>query len=160
MKKKPIKVLAILGDGGHSTEMFNLIELLGPDYQYSYLMSVYDKISEVRIRYRGPVYKVEPPTVKEKTSIKMFIKSTAQELVVLLRDRPTVILSVGAGIVIPISTFGRLLGVKVIHIETGSRIYKMSSSGKVMYRLAHLFFVQWEPLKKDYPKAIFAGRLL
>ena len=83
-----------------------------------------------------------------------------RQWLVWLRVRPRAILSTGANIAAPISVFGWLMGVKVIHIETGSRVYTMSSTGKLMYRIAHLFFVQWQPLQKDYPRAIYAGRLL
>jgi UDP-N-acetylglucosamine:LPS N-acetylglucosamine transferase len=79
---------------------------------------------------------------------------------VLLKSRPRAILSTGAGIAIPVSLLGRLVGLKVIHVETGSRVYTMSSTGKFMYRIANLFFVQWESLREKYPKSIYAGRLL
>ena len=87
-------------------------------------------------------------------------KNSLAQFSVVLRVRPRVILSTGANIAVPISIFGRLMGVKVIHVETGSRVHTMSSTGKLMYRIANLFFVQWESLQKDYPKAIYAGRLL
>ena len=54
---------------------------------------------------------------------------------------------------------GKLLGKKIIFIESWSRIYKKSSSGKFAYLFANLFFVQWPEMKKQYPKAIYAGRL-
>jgi beta-1,4-N-acetylglucosaminyltransferase len=78
----------------------------------------------------------------------------------LLKVRPKAVLSAGAGIAVPISVFARLAGVKIIHVESASRVRSLSLTGKIMYRIAHLFFVQWEPLKDRYPKAIYAGRLL
>ena len=157
-----MKVLVVLGDGGHSTEMLKLVELLGPNYDYSYMMATIDKISEGKLTWKGPVYRVRLPVGKYAHERNLFrvIGPMLDQLKVLLKARPKVILSTGANIAIPISVFGRLMGVKVIHIETGSRVYSMSSTGKVMYRIANLFFVQWEPLQEKYPKAIYAGRLL
>ncbi|GAG00360.1 unnamed protein product, partial [marine sediment metagenome] len=83
-----------------------------------------------------------------------------RQLIVLLRARPRAILSTGSNIAVPVSVFGRLMGVKAIHIETGSRVHTMSATGKLMYRIANRFFVQWESLQDDYPQAIYAGRLL
>jgi UDP-N-acetylglucosamine:LPS N-acetylglucosamine transferase len=79
---------------------------------------------------------------------------------VLIKVRPKVILSAGAGIAVPACILGRLLGARIIHIESASRIHHLSATGRIMYHVAHLFFVQWEPLADKHPKAIFAGRLL
>jgi beta-1,4-N-acetylglucosaminyltransferase len=157
-----MKILVVLGDGGHSTEMLRLLELLGPTYEYSYMMATTDSISESKITWKGPIYRVPVPFGKHDSdrNPSRAIGPILRQLIVLLRVRPKAILSTGANIAVPISVFGRLMGVKVIHIETGSRVYTMSSTGKLMYRIADLFFVQWEPLQKDYPKAICAGRLL
>lgn len=157
-----MKILVVLGDGGHSAEMLRLLELLGPAYEYSYVMATNDFISEDKIAWKGPTYRVPLPLGKyasERNPIRA-IKPILKQLIVLLRVRPKVILNTAANIAVPISAFGRLLGVKIIHVETGSRVYTMSSTGKLMYRIAHLFFVQWESLQKDYPRAIYAGRLL
>jgi len=157
-----MKILVVLGDGGHTTEMLKLVKLLGPEYEFNYMLATNDFISEGKITWEGPVYRVPPPLGKHSRHRNPFLalKNSLKQLKVLLRVRPKAILSSGANIAIPVSIFGRLLGVKVIHIETGSRVYTMSSTGKVMYRISHLFFVQWEPLQKDFPKAIYAGRLL
>ncbi|MEK6909902.1 MAG: polysaccharide biosynthesis protein, partial [Candidatus Aenigmatarchaeota archaeon] len=40
------------------------------------------------------------------------------------------------------------------------RVRKPSKSGKLVYPIANLFFVQWEDLKSEYPRAVYAGRLL
>jgi glycosyltransferase involved in cell wall biosynthesis len=156
------KVLVVLGDGGHTAEMLRLLKLLGPKYEYSYMMATNDFISEGKIAWQGPVYRVPVPLGKYASQRKPVRALVAifKQLIVLLQARPKAILSTGANIAVPISFFGRLLGAKVIHIETGSRIYTMSSTGKLMYRIAHLFFVQWESLQEKYPKAIYAGRLL
>jgi beta-1,4-N-acetylglucosaminyltransferase len=157
-----MKVLVVLGDGGHSTEMLRLLELLGPAYEYVYMMWTADCTSEGRISWKGPVYRVPSPLGKHRSrrSPVRAIGPILKQLVVLLRVRPKAILSLGANIAVPISVFGWLMGVKIIHVEGGARVHTMSASGKVMYRIAHLFFVQWEPLQKDYPRAIYAGRLL
>jgi UDP-N-acetylglucosamine:LPS N-acetylglucosamine transferase len=157
-----MKVLVVLGGGGHSAELLKLVDLLGPDYDYSYMISAIDPISESRIRRSGPVYRV--PLLLDKHArwrrLVLAILPSLKQLIVLLRARPKAILSTGSNIAVPISVFGRLAGVRIIHVETGSRVNTMSSTGRLMYRIAHLFFVQWESLQRDYPKAIYAGRLL
>jgi hypothetical protein len=157
-----MKVLVVLGGGGHSAELLRLVELLGPDYDYSYMISAIDTISEGKIMWDGPVYRV--PLLLDKHArwrrLVLAVGPCFRQLIVLLRARPKAILSTGSNIAVPISVMGRLAGVRIIHIETGSRVHTMSSTGKLMYRIAHRFFVQWETLQDDYPRAIYAGRLL
>jgi len=86
--------------------------------------------------------------------------SAAQALVALVRARPRAIISTGPGPAVPASMLAKLLGIKVIFIETGSRVYALSSSGRILYRFADLFLVQWPELLPLCPKAIYAGRLL
>jgi beta-1,4-N-acetylglucosaminyltransferase len=158
-----MKALVILGEGGHTTEILKLVESLGPIYDYSYLMPVHDRTSEARIKIPGPVYRANLPRVERSnllSTLKLSFLCSVQELWILLRVWPKAILSAGAGIAVPISVFGRLLGVKIIYVESACRVHTLSLTGKIMYRIAHLFFVQWEPVKKKYPKAIYAGRWL
>jgi UDP-N-acetylglucosamine:LPS N-acetylglucosamine transferase len=157
-----VKVLVVLGGGGHSTEMLRLLDLLGPDYEYCYMLSEEDPISEGQIRLAGSVYRVPPLLFKHArwSRLLLALGPSLRQLPVLIKARPQAIFSTGSNLAVPISVFGRLLGAKVIHIETGSRVYTMSATGRFMYRVAHRFYVQWEPLQRDYPKAIYAGRLL
>jgi len=158
-----MKVLVVLGEGGHTTEILELVGLLGPAYDYSYLMPAHDRISKGKIKIAGPVYRASLPRRKRGTllmTLKLCFLCAVQECLVLLRVRPRVILSAGAGIAVPISVFGWFLGVKIIYVETACRVHSLSLTGKILYRIAHLFFVQWEPLKRKYPRAIYAGRWL
>lgn len=157
-----MRILVVLGGGGHSAELLRLVELLGPGYEYSYMISAIDTVSEGKIKWQGPIYRV--PLLLDKHArwrrLVFAVGPCLRQLVVFLRARPKAILSSGSNIAVPVLFFGRLFGAKAIHIETGSRVRSMSATGKFVYRFAHLFFVQWETLQEDYPKAIYAGRLL
>jgi UDP-N-acetylglucosamine:LPS N-acetylglucosamine transferase len=85
--------------------------------------------------------------------------SAGQALVALVRSRPQAVISTGPGPAVPVSLLAKALGITVIYIETGSRVFALSTSGKVLYRFADLFFVQWPELVSAWPRAIYAGRL-
>lgn len=158
-----MKILVILGEGGHTVQMLKLVELLGPTYDYNYLILAHDQTSETKIEIAGPIYRTGIPRGKSPTlltTLKLAFLCSSQELAILLKVRPKVILSAGAGVAVPISIFGRLLGIKIIYVESASRVRDLSLTGKIMYRVAHIFFVQWELLRVRYPRAIYAGRLL
>ncbi len=161
-----VKVLVVLGQGGHTTEILRLVELIGDCYSYHYLISENDPLSHLQIQFPGPTYEAIMPMRKRhhqkysRLPILRILLSIVQQLIIVMRVRPNVVFSTGPGLAIPAAVWGRLLGAKIIHVETGARIVQLSKSGRIMYRLAHLFFVQWEELAAKYPKAIFAGRLL
>jgi beta-1,4-N-acetylglucosaminyltransferase len=80
---------------------------------------------------------------------------------ILWRERPQVILSTGAGPVVPFAIVGRLLfRTNVIFMETITRIDSPSMTGRIMYWLAQSFFYQWPSLRNFYPKGKYGGPLL
>lgn len=80
---------------------------------------------------------------------------------ILLRERPQLILSTGAGPVVPFAIVGRyLFGCRIVFVETITCVHTPSITGRLMYRLAHDFFYQWESLGRFFPKGRYGGALL
>jgi len=160
---RKMRILVVLGEGGHTKELLALIDLIEEDYQYGYLIIRDDGISKDKIQKSGPVFRIIRPRYKKLHLIKDVFNTLRcfwESFHVLRRFRPNVVLSSGPAVAVPVSVLSRLSRIKVIFVETGSRVSSLSLTGKIMYRFAHLFFVQWPDLKKRYPKAIYAGRLL
>jgi beta-1,4-N-acetylglucosaminyltransferase len=160
---RKMRVLVVLGEGGHTKELLALLDLIGEDYEYGYLIIHDDEISEKKIQKSGPVFRVTRPRYKEFRLFKDVFNTLRcfwESFLVLRHFHPNVVLSSGPSVAVPVSVLSRLSRIKVIFVETGSRVSSLSLTGKIMYHLAHLFFVQWPGLEKRYPKAIYAGRLL
>ena len=158
-----MKLLVVLGEGGHSTELFNLVDLLGDRYEYHYVVSNQDLLSADQRRIGGPIYRLPRPRDKHTPLVLAAVRTlvaAAQSVAVVLRVRPKAILSTGPAIAVPVSIVGKLLGARVVFVETGARVKALSMTGKIMYRWADLFFVQWPQLKERLPRAIYAGRLI
>ena len=152
----------VLGEGGHTKEMVTLADMLGGDLEYGYLIVQDDVVSEAMIRQGGPVYRVLRPRDKRHCLPIDLLKGlySGWQSFRALRDfRPQAILSTRPSVAVPVSALARLLGIKVIFVETGSRVTALSTTGRIMYRLANLFFVQWPGLLERHPRAIYAGRL-
>lgn len=80
---------------------------------------------------------------------------------IIWKERPRVILSTGAGPVVPFALIGRFLfGCKVVFVETITRIEAPSMTGTLMYHLAHDFFYQWESLTPRFPRGRYGGPLV
>jgi beta-1,4-N-acetylglucosaminyltransferase len=158
-----VRLLIVLGSGGHTKEMLRLVDLLGPCYEYSYLVCADDELDAQKIRTPGAVYRVIRPRLLDISVLTIALRTlwaAGQAFVALWHTRPRAIVSTGPGIAVPACVLAKCLGIKVIYIETGSRVFALSTSGKIISRFADLFFVQWEELLSLYPKAIYAGRLL
>ncbi len=155
-------LLLVLGEGGHTKEMLRLAELLGAGYRYSYILVHDDEVSADKIRIPGPIYRVRRPRDKTHHTVRDAVRTlvcACQALLILLRARPAAVISTGPGVAVPVCAVAKLLRRKVIFIETGSRIHALSATGRLLYRFADLFFVQWEELLAVCPRAVFAGRL-
>ena len=94
------------------------------------------------------------------TSLWKYAVNAFQSVFLLLRVRPQVILTTGAGIAIPTALIGKLMGKKLIVVETGACIHTPSKTGAFLYRYADLFIVQWEELLQHYPDAVYGGPLI
>ena len=156
------RLLIVLGEGGHTTELLTLVDLLGEGYTYAYLLAEGDALSAQRIRRPGEVYRV--PRAREKAhnlprDVLRVLRCAWRSWQALRWVRPRAVISSGPGMAVPVCLLARLAGVPLIYVETGSRVRRLSLSGRIVYPFADLFFVQWPELKERYPRAVYAGRL-
>ena len=91
-----------------------------------------------------------------------WLKTIFIALRILLKERPDVVISTGGGeIAVPFCYAGKLLGAKIVFVETIARITTRSAAGKLIYPIADLFLVQWETLLKEYGrKAQYWGNVI
>ena len=73
------------------------------------------------------------------------------------REKPDLVISTGALATIPVCLLAKLHRKKLIYIESFARSTSASLTGKLLYRFADQFYVQWEQMLQFYPNAIFLG---
>ncbi len=71
-----------------------------------------------------------------------------------LRTRPRVVITSGAGVVFTYTLIARLLGARVIFVETMARVQSPSLTGRLARRFADRVLVQWPELRDAYPEAV------
>jgi UDP-N-acetylglucosamine:LPS N-acetylglucosamine transferase len=79
---------------------------------------------------------------------------------VLRQRRPDAILSTGAGLAVPFFLVGRMLGIRLVYVESVTRTESISLSGRLVYPLAHRFFAQWPESAAKLRRAEYAGSVL
>jgi UDP-N-acetylglucosamine:LPS N-acetylglucosamine transferase len=89
-----------------------------------------------------------------------FLLNAVQSLFIVLKVRPCVVINTGGGISIACSLLAKMLGARLVFIESGARVRSPSRTGKFLYRFSDLFIVQWKSLLSYYPDAIYGGTLI
>ena len=74
-----------------------------------------------------------------------------------MKFRPDYIITTGVHTAGPMCCIGKILGSKIIYIETFANMVTKTSTGKLLYPISDKFIVQWESMKKLYPNADFGG---
>lgn len=146
-----MKVCLVGSSGGHLTHLY----LLKPFWENEERIWVtFDKQDARSILKDEKIYPCHFPTNR---NIKNLLKNTLLAFNVLRKEKPDVIISSGAAVAVPFFYLGKLFGVKTVYIEVFDRIDSTTLTGRLVYPVTDKFIVQWEELKKVYPKAISLG---
>jgi len=148
---KSDKVCLVGSSGGHLTHLY----LLKPFWEEKERFWVtFGKEDAKSILEDEKMYECYFPTNR---NIKNLIKNTFLAIKIIRKEKPKLIISSGAGVAVPFFYIGKIFGAKTIFIEVFDRIDKPTMTGKLVYPVADIFIVQWEEMKKVYPKAINLG---
>lgn len=79
---------------------------------------------------------------------------------VLARERPDVIVSTGAAHGCLLCLLGKLMGAKVVWVDSVANVERPSLSGRIVRYVADLFLVQWPELAQRYARAQCLGTLV
>lgn len=183
--RKPVSTLIVLGSGGHTAEMINLLAVLQkerfvPRY---YIAAATDNMSLQKARLSETsssnetgadtakflqIYRSREVGQSYITSVVTTLIATAHALWLMIKLRPQVILCNGPGTCIPLCVIAflfKVAGIKwssIFYVESIARVKRLSLSGLLLYklRIADQIYVQWPQLQKKYPRAIYVGCLM
>jgi len=146
-------VVLVCSSGGHLQQMLALRPAWGA---YSHLWVTFDK-SDARSLLDGErvVYAYSPTN----RNLKNLVRNLALAWRVLRKARPRVVLTTGAGVGVPFAWLGRLLGVKIVYVESFTRIEGPSMTCRLVAPIAHRSYVQWPDMQRFVPKARYAGNV-
>jgi beta-1,4-N-acetylglucosaminyltransferase len=158
------KIAVVLGRGGHTAQTFALVDSLGDEFEYIYIIGLFDKLTPKKIRRSGRVLRVFTPRLLPQDSRLMSVIRTILTLFIsfiyLLIIRPNVIISCGTGMTVPVFYSARTLGIPTVFIESMSRVETISQTGRMLLGKVSLFMVQWKKLAENIPNAVYGGQLL
>ena len=76
---------------------------------------------------------------------------------IVFKEKPDVIITTGVLAIIPLCLVVKIHGGKVVYIESFAKVNSPTLTGRLVYKFADQFYVQWESMKKFYPNAIYLG---
>jgi len=185
---RALRTLIVLGSGGHTAEMLNLLSVLQKE-RFSprfYVAAATDNMSLQKARTLEnsladetgvkveetaqfmQIYRSREVGQSYLTSVWTTLIATAHALWIMFKIRPQVILCNGPGTCFPlcaIAFFFKVVGIRwssIFYVESIARVRRLSLSGLLLYKLqiADQFFVQWPQLQRQYPRAHYVGCLM
>eukprot|EP01117_Protostelium_nocturnum_P006924 TRINITY_DN2483_c0_g1_i1.p2 TRINITY_DN2483_c0_g1~~TRINITY_DN2483_c0_g1_i1.p2 ORF type:complete len:408 (-),score=77.88 TRINITY_DN2483_c0_g1_i1:2247-3470(-) len=185
--KENVHSLIVLGSGGHTSEMLRILssksmqrnlKLFSPRI---YIVAEGDKISKPKAEsFEMECRKSGSLEGKQRFSIEIvprsrevgqswiltpfsIVKGLLASFLIMMRYRPDVILCNGPGTCVPFCFLALLLRIirikriPIIYAESFACVEHLSLSGKILYRFADQFIVQWEELNARYPLSRYIG---
>lgn len=151
--KKNLKICLVGSSGGHLTHLYMLKPFWKDKNRFWVTFDKEDARSLLKDEKMYPCYF---PTNR---NIKNLIRNTFLAIRVLKKEKTGFVISSGAAVAVPFFYLGKMMGAKLIYIEVFDRIDKPTMTGKMVYPIVDKFIVQWEEMKKVYPKAVNFGSI-
>ena len=161
-----MKICLTCAPGGHLNQLMNIMDAFeGHDI---FFVTVKAETTEDLKKIAKTYYTKDAPKPIEIIRIRMYTFTLALFYLhlilpcikILLRERPDVIIGNGGSATLWLSYLGKLMGAKIVYMESLSRIHDLSGTGKLIYYIADLFLVQWESLIEKYNKAKYWGKVI
>ena len=152
MKVNKKRVVAIASHGGHLVQLMRMTPALAEhevtlvstvdDNPYPELFSCYKKVYDCNF------------------NTKLRLMMTAFQLFkIIITTRPNVIISTGAAPGVLGIVIGKLLGRKLVWVDSVANAERLSLSGRLAARLTRHIYTQWQHLAED-SSAKYIGRVI
>ena len=151
MRKKP-KICMICG---HFEQLWLAMKTLNVEDYDIYWVTYPNKHLHKKLEgYR--YYTIHNATLQKWT----WVVNAIQALWLLIKERPQLIMSSGAGVAYPTIYLGKkLFGCKIVFLCSSANVTKPSRVPYRAYPLSDLFLVQWPELTSIFPNAKYIGVL-
>lgn len=147
------KVCFAASTGGHYEQLM----MLKP------LMRQYDSVIVTeRTNYQTkdaeiPTYYLMQVNRKEWLCPIKLVVNAVRSAAILWREKPEAVICTGVLAMIPLCLLAKLTHRKLIYIESFAKVTSPTLTGKLLYRFADQFYVQWPQMQEVYPNAIYLG---
>jgi len=154
VQSKKVKLGIITSKGGH---LLQLIQINSLFKKYNrFWVSFSGKDTKYYLKKEITYYAYYP----ESRNVLNAIKNSLLSIKIFLKEKPSHLISSGAGLAVPFFIIGKILKARLIFIEPFDFVSYPSLTGKILYNIVDLFIVQHKVQKKWFKKAKYWGSLL
>jgi beta-1,4-N-acetylglucosaminyltransferase len=152
-------VLLVCSTGGH---LLQLVALRGAWGDFSRIWVTFDKSDARSLLADEHVVYAHGPTNRNfgVLAVTNLLRNLLGAVRLLRVVRPRVVLTTGAGVAVPFAWVGRLLGARVVYVESLTRIEQPSLSLRIIAPVANRIYAQWPELQEAVPKARYLGSVV
>lgn len=152
-EKHNIKICFAASSGGH----FEQLMMLRPLMEQHDSFVVTEKTAYATAVKGIKTYYMLQVNREEKSCFLKLLVNAFKSLRLYFAEKPDVIICTGVLAMIPLCLICKLFGKKLIFIESFAKVTSPTLTGKLLYRFADQFYVQWPQMLEIYPDAIYVG---
>jgi len=151
---KQLKICLAASAGGHTSQLLKLSQSWNG--HKTFCVTTTKLVADQLCKF-GNIYVVGESNHQHPLKVLMvFIRC----IKIALREKPDVVISTGASAGCIMCFLGKLLGARVIWIDSITNVDRISLSGRMVRYIADLFLVQWPNLTQKYSNVEYLGAVI
>lgn len=153
-ESKRLKICLVASAGGHLSELLKLSECWDNHDVFSVTTT---SVAEKSLSQFGKTYVVGECNRQHLCKV---ISVVCRSLRPMFREKPDIVISTGAAAGLICSFLGKMLGAKVIWIDSIANVNRISLSGWLAQPIVGLLLVQWSKLADKYKNCEHVGSVI
>lgn len=150
-----LKICFAASTGGHYEQLMMLKPLM--EKYDSFILT--EKTSYNVKSNRDHVYYISQVSRNDNFWIVSLLFNILKSFFIFLKEKPDVIICTGVLAMIPMCLISKMFGRKLIYIESFAKVSSPTATGRILYKYADVFYVQWESMLEIFPNAIYEGAI-
>lgn len=149
------RICLVASAGGHLSQLLK-VALSWQEHEAFFITTKNEVEGELRKKY-GRVYVVGECNRQHLVKVLLVLLKCAR---LIFKERPSVVISTGAAVGCIVCFLGKMIGTKVIWIDSITNVDRLSLSGRMVRYIADLFLVQWPELVENYKNVEYVGEIV
>jgi UDP-N-acetylglucosamine:LPS N-acetylglucosamine transferase len=153
-KQKPLHICLAASAGGHISQLLKLASCWDG---YKTFCVTTTEVMRDNLGKLGEVYVVGECNRQHPIRvIAVFFRCIR----IILKEKPNVVISTGAAAGCMLCFLGKIIGAKVVWVDSITNVERISLSGRMVRYIADLFMVQWPELANKHKNVEFVGTVI
>lgn len=149
----PVDVLLVCTAGGHLLQLWS-VRSAWSEYTRAWVVAGHEGSDVESLLVGEAVFDAYSPAAR---SVKNLIRNFWLAARLIRRLQPRVLVTTGAAVAVPFGWLARLVGVRVVYVETLARANRPSLSCRLVAPVADRVYVQWPELLDKVRRSRYAG---